>query len=295
MDINELEILRKKAVRKVMISMISIMSIVFILMYFDILHESNMLFFLLLSYIISMAISSPNINKFKQQYKSIIVLEIFKNVFTDITYRPNYGIPEEDISNTNMMRMGDKYYSNDYIKAKYKNVPFEFSDIKIENEYTDSDGDKHTEILFKGQWYIFDFNKKFKADMQVCERFFRNAKRGGFFDYGKFNKVELEDIEFNKQFNVYAQNELDVFYVLTPNTMERIKELNQKTDGKLLLCFIDNKLHVGLHNSKDLFEQSIFKKIDIEKNNKKVKNEILLITQFIDILNLDNDLFRKEV
>ena len=34
--------------------------------------------------------------------------------------------------------------------------------------------------------------------------------------------------------------------------------------------------------------------VDIEKAKEKIKNEISIITDFIDILNLDNDLFNKE-
>lgn len=295
MNINELENLRKKVVKRILICMAIMTIIIIILTYLGLFYRRNIPIFILLSYALSVTISNRKINEFKQEYKDIIVLEIFTRVFTDINYRPTYGIPEDDIASTKMMRMGDRYYSNDYISARYKNVPFEFSDVKIQNEYTDSDGDKHVETLFKGQWYIFDFNKKFKADIQVCEKTFSNAKRGGLFDKNKFNKVELEDIEFNKKFNVYAQNDLDAFYVLTPNTIEKIKELNNKIHGNILMCFIDNKLHIGLYNNKDLFEPSIFKKIDIEKNHKKVKEDILLITQFVDILSLDNDLFRREV
>ena len=54
--------------------------------------------------------------------------------------------------------------------------------------------------MFKGHWFIFDFNKAFKADLQVVDKHFGNAKRGGLFSKKKFNKVELEDIEFNKTF-----------------------------------------------------------------------------------------------
>ena len=110
-----------------------------------------------------------------------------------------------------------------------------------------------------------------------------------------YNKVSMEDMEFNKEFKVYAQNELDAFYVLTPNCMEKIKELKDKTKGRLLLCFINNRLHVGLYNNKDLFEANIFKKINLEEEQNKTLNEMKIITEFVDTLDLDNDLFRREV
>lgn len=125
------------------------------------------------------------------------------------------GISYEQIASTQMMNMGDRFCSNDYFKAKYKNINFESSDVHIQEEHTDSDGDTIYVTIFRGQWFVFDFNKPFKANIQVCAKNFSNARRGSLFSKTKYNKVDMEDIEFNKEFRVYAQNELDAFYVLT--------------------------------------------------------------------------------
>lgn len=295
MNKEDLELLRQIAVRKI-ISSVTI-TIIVSLIIASLLSNYELLFYLLFAgcLIVTPIVSHKDVTKFKSTYKKNVILELFKSLFNDIKYLPNHGITRSVLNETNMIDTGDNFYSDDYISAKYKNVSFEFSDVKIEEEYTDSDGDKHTVTIFEGQWYIFDFNKKFKADLQVCEKGFRNAKRGSIFGPKKFNKVELEDIEFNKEFNVYAQNSLDAFYVLTPGTMVKIKELNDKVHGKMLFCFINNKLHVGLHSGKNLFEPKLFKKIDIEQNHKQAIEEIQMITHFVDILDLDNDLFRKGV
>jgi hypothetical protein len=38
----------------------------------------------------------------------------------------------------------------------------------------------------------------------------------------------------------------------------------------------------------------VFKQINEEESIKKISNEIEVITQFVDELNLENDLFKKE-
>ena len=108
-------------------------------------------------------------------------------------------------------------------------------------------------------------------------------------------KVSMEDQIFNKNFRIYAQDEHDAFYILTPSLMEKIKNLESSISGKLLFCFIDNKLHVGIQNNKDSFEHSIFTKIDEEKVKNEISKDIKMITAFVDELNLDNNLFRREV
>ena len=111
-----------------------------------------------------------------------------------------------------------------------------------------------------------------------------------------FEKIELEDVVFNKKFKVFGVNAHDVFYILTPHMMNKIKELEEKIDGHLLFCFIDSKLHIAINNNEDSFEpKSVFKKLDENEILSKVEKEIELITMFVDDLDLDNNLFRKVV
>lgn len=291
-DVHELEKIRKSIFKMIFLGII--IDIIILLVFFSIYH------FIYYAFIVfcifpPIVLSIGKIEQFKRYYKEVVVLEIFKEIFTNIIYHPERGISEKIISDTNMMNMGDRFYSNDYISAKYKNVPFEFSDVQIKEEYYDRKGNKYVQTIFLGQWYIFDFNKPFKTDVQVHENNFTNAKQGNLFTNDSFKEIKLEDINFNNKFKIYAQNELEAFYLLTPHTMEKITEITNKIHGRIIFCFINNRLHIGLHNNKDLFEPNILKKVDFKNNHKDIREDILLITSFIDILNLDNNLFRKGV
>ena len=246
-----------------------------------------------------MVFSNKPSKEFKLAYKNTFVLQSLKSVFDDLEYNPERGFDYNVINNTGMMYMGDRYSSNDYVKGKYKNINVEQADVHIEEQVTttDSDGNTttHYETLFMGQWMIFDFNKSFSANLQVCGKGFYNAKRGNWGSSLKYKKVEMEDAEFNKMFRVYAVDAHEAFYILTPSLMGRIKKLSNSIKGSLLLCFIDNKLHIGISNNKDAFEASVFKKLDESKIIDSIASEIKLITNFVDELNLDNDLFRRGV
>lgn len=240
-------------------------------------------------------------NQYRRDFKNKFVLKSLENKFTDLYYNPDKGIPYSIIDATQMMNMGDKYHSEDYISAKYKDIKFEQADVHIEEEHesTDSDGNTTTTYItiFKGRWMIFDFNKEFKADVQISQKGFTSSRVKKFF--GKkdelFKKVTMESENFNSKFNVYAQNEHDAFYIITPSLMERIERLAVRNKGKMLFCFVNNKLHIGIHDNKDSFEPgSVFKQINEEESIKKISNEIEVITQFVDELNLENDLFKKE-
>ena len=242
---------------------------------------------------------NKQITEFNNDFKNKYVLSSLNKIFTDLKYFPDKGLDYGVIANTRMMDMGDRYSSNDYFEGKYKNVNVKQADVHIEEEQQTTDSDGHTTTtwvtIFEGKWMIFDFNKTFTANVQVSQKGFGNSRVNNWGEKNRYKKVEMEDAEFNKMFRIYAQNEHDVFYILTPSLMEKIKNLARTVSGKLLLCFINNELHIGLYNYKDSFEHSVYKKIDEEKINDDISKEIKIITNFVDELDLDNSLFRREV
>ena len=240
--------------------------------------------------------TSEDSKTFKKEYKRIFILNALEKEFTDVTYKPEKGFPEEFIENTHMMTTGDSYESNDYIEAKYKNVNFSQSDIHIreKHETTDSDGNKKTHwvTVFQGRWLVFDFNKEFKANVQVATHGFPSAQ---YYGGENFKKVKMEESAFNNIFSVYTQNEHDAFYILTPHFMEKLKKIKEELNISIMFCFIDNKLHIALNNYKDTFEPNVLKEINETEEQEKPLKDIRTITNLIDELRLDNDLFRKEV
>ena len=68
--------------------------------------------------------------------------------------------------------------------------------------------------------------------------------------------------------------------------------MNKNIKGKFVFCFVNNKLHIGLANNNDKFYTNVFKPIDEELEKKKVYNEIKIIIDFIEMLDLDDTLFK---
>ena len=243
-------------------------------------------------------------HEYKMEFKKVFVVKALESKFTDLVYEPDKGLPYQTISRTNMMHMGDVYHSEDFISAKYKDTKFEQADVHIQEKHISTDSNGHTTTtyvtIFKGRWMIFDFNKSFKADVQIVQKGFGNSKVKTMSLFGKkddlFKKISMESESFNKKFNVYAQNEHEAFYIITPSLMTKIEKLDELNKGKLLLCFIDNRLHIGIYDNKDSFEpNSVFKKINEEEVIKRISGDVEMIAQFVDELNLNNDLFKKEV
>lgn len=290
----QLEEMRKRLRNKNILIIILFIIFGFVIFSFYIkINFELLLLFLALYKFVSFILTRKDSKKYSLSFKNFFVKSSLIKTFNNLNYQPDCGIDKSIIASTNMMYMGDRYTSNDLITGSYKNIGFTQADVHIEDKRRDSDGDSYYVTLFRGRWMIFDFNKNFKANVQVSQKGFGNNKVKSLFSNDKLKYVEMESEQFNKIFKVYAVEPIDAFYILTPKIMERLMNLDEMNSGKLLLCFVDNKLHVGIYDNKDSFEHgSVFKKIDQEETVSNISEDIKKITMFVDELELDNDLFK---
>lgn len=234
--------------------------------------------------------------RYKEDYKHLLVKGALLSLFTDVEFYPDEGLSSKVIEATDMMQMGNEYFSNDYISGQYKGVRFEQADVKI-REVTSDGENTSTTTYFEGRWMIFEFNKRFMSDLQVREKGFRYAKKSGgwFSQKDKMRKIQMEDVQFNRLFQVFAANEHEAYYILTPHMMESIKRLSEQTKGELLLCFVDNRLHVAVNSGEDAFEVPLFSKISRSLVDREIYGAIEVITQFVDEMNLENTIFKADL
>lgn len=298
MDIAELERLRVKARNRVIIGVA--VSIILGLIVCLCVGQFIFIFFIIVfGSIITFALNQGNTKRFISAYKKTIVFQALNNVFSNLTYEPEQGLNPSVLEYTGVMDMGDRYTANDYIAGNYKSVSFVQSDVHIEEEHTSTDSDGHSSTtwvtLFLGRWMVFNFNKPLKSNVLVAQKGFNGMLPIGKHNRNGYVSVSMEDSQFNKEFHIYANCEHDAFYILTPTLMERIKDLMYSTDGDILLCFINNMLHVGISNYKDSFEPKIFRKINANEEFIRVSQDIKLITDFVEKMSLNNDLFKSEV
>ena len=235
MTIEDLLKIQKKAKRVYIIGSIITIIVALIVAFFTYFF-SGAIIVLMFGIIIISIVNNKNKKEFQKGFKELFVLKALQSVFTDLVYKPEEGLDKRIISSTQMMDMGDVYDSNDYISGKYKNINIVQADVHIKEEREDSEGHTSYVTIFEGKWMIFDFNKYFMANVQVCQKGFYNNEVNQLFSKTKYKKVKMEDINFNNNFKVYAQDEHDAFYILTPSFMERLIKLTNSIKGKMLFC-----------------------------------------------------------
>ena len=106
--------------------------------------------------------------------------------------------------------------------------------------------------------------------------------------------IKLEDPEFEKEFCVYADDQVEARYILSPSLMQRIVEFKRKWNTKVYLSFRDSKVYIAIKMDKNLFETRLFKSI-VDYNFIEANIRFLaLLTGIVEDLNLNTRIWTKE-
>jgi len=245
-------------------------------------------FLIIVTGVIVAIIGGVEFSKLKKKFKFEVLSTFFSEAIPGITYLPNQGLSQPDVYATEFLKRADRFYSEDMLQGKLDEVDFLSSDVKLEErhvQHTKNGTRVYYVPYFIGRVFKFTFNKPFDGYLQVLEG-------GSPLSNRKFKKVELESVDFNKKFKTYSTNELSAFYVLTPDIMEAIFELEKRNPGRIGLSFSEENLYIAINNGKDTFEIKMFKKID-DLMMDGFKRDLLVIKDFIHTLKLNTKIFKK--
>lgn len=234
--------------------------------------------------------AASHYSNFRNIIKKELIVTLLKESFTDVRYEPHMHIPISTIMETGMVKRPDRYTGEDYISGTYKGVTFEVSDIDLKErvETRDSKGNVHVsyQTYFKGRWYIYRFERQFKHILKIAEG------RGWQVNTRNLEKIEVESIEFNKKFSIWASNQEYAFYHITSSMIEKLMELEKLHKGSILYCYQGNELHVGVNDRRDYMEVSLKTPLN-EESLKDFMVDIDMIPAIINELKLDSQKFKN--
>ena len=260
----ELENLRLKAKRRTYISYaLSIISFPFYIYLFYISqYEKQNIFWLFIIQLIFVAFISSvgtlgllwyvivkrSYNKFNENFKSKYVLQTINNIsgFDNLQYNLKNGFDWDEIRNSAVIACGDKKYfeSEDLLLGTYEGINFKISDVTTK-KLVRRNNKTRIEEIFQGQvlcFYNFDDIKISNGYLQIFQKEFLSNISGWKAEY----KIYTENQSFNNRFKVYANDEHNAYYILTPNLTEKIIELSDEIGEQISLSFNNNKLFVAI-------------------------------------------------
>ena len=131
----------------------------------------------------------------------------------------------------------------------------------------------------------FDFHKHFEGRTRVLRDAGWFNAMGGLGRGRGMERVSLESPEFEKAFEVYSTDQIEARFILTPDFMQSLIDLETAFHGKRIRCaFEDGEVFVALEGS-DLFEPgSMLVPLDNPDRMRELLDDFSALFRLIDTI-----------
>ena len=222
-------------------------------------------------------------DKFNEAYKTKYVLQIISQIdgFDQLQFIPKGGFLWDDVRNAAVVACGDQRYyeSEDLLLGQYENVGFKISDVTTK-KMVRRDKKNRVEEIFDGQILClsrFDDIKESNGHLQIFEKQFLSSMAG----WKAEHEIQTENEAFNKRFQIYASDEHNAYYILTPQRMEKIMRFAEAMEGQVSLVFREEKLFVAIRRD-SMFDANMSE--PVAKQTGKILEDAKVIQDTKEIL-----------
>lgn len=260
--IHSLEILRKKLRLRIIIQCVTF--ILFALMLVIPIEliipiGSNFIIVKLLSYIpvcsliaffVLTVINRKYIKRYNESYKNSIISNFVKLINNKLTYKTmNYEI-EQDYINANFdNKEFNKFTPDDYIEGYLAdNIFLKMSDVFV--QYIIGYGKhRHVENLFQGIFAFTSSNKNINTYIKISKNKLKIANNE--------ERVEMDNTEFEKYFDIYSENKILTMRILTSDVMQTLIDFHDKYNLDFEIIFRNNTVYLRFFTG-SMFEPKVF-------------------------------------
>ena len=241
--------------------------------------------------------------KYKNEFKDKVFTKILHAVNPNLSYNKSGFIAKEKFFESRIFtERADRYSGEDYISGMADKTQIEFSELHTQERRVTHNG-KSTQVhyvtIFKGLFMIADFHKNFNGHTIVlpdtAEKLFGFlGKKLQNWNFTRDEVVHMENAEFENEFVVYSNDQVEARYILSTSMIQRILELKKKYNTNVYLSFINSKVFVALQYNKQLFEPAFKESITNSDYIRTFYNELGACLSIVDDLNLNTRIWSKQ-
>ncbi|ACA84439.1 DUF3137 domain-containing protein [Shewanella woodyi] len=230
--------------------------------------------------------SSRPVSRYKSDVKQRVFPKIFRYFGDDFIFSSTHQMSLSALKRSKLLPSYDNASFEDYVQGTYKGVEIAINELELTKEVK-RDKRRETQTVFNGVMVQLSCHKPFTGHTVVVKT------RGGLINFlsdsfKSLSRVKLEDVRFEKQFDVFSSDQIEARYLLTVTFMERLQELASCFSGKIQCAFYDDKLLIMLASSEDRFELgSIFHGATFEYEFSQINKEMRQLFAMIEVLKLD--------
>ncbi len=202
----------------------------------------------ILCIILLLTLNIFSINKKGKTYENVIVPYVLKEKFQNIEYNNNNKILLEKIGDSKIFLDYDKIFCSNYFKILSGKYDIEVCKIitkKMNIEENDGVVDKSLDENFCGIFAIVNIPTKFDNEFRVVKNI-KEKEQINNVNKAETQLVRMNNIEFDRIYDVYSMNQVSIKKVLSPGVMARVLEINKKIGNIISFSIYNNVLYVAI-------------------------------------------------
>lgn len=234
------------------------------------------------------------VSSYTQDFKAKIIKRLIAFIDPGLEYVQNFCVDEGILAGSGFFKQWpDQYSGQDYIGGTIGQTKIQFSEVDAQYETVSERGEKIPHGLFKGLFYVTDFNKPLQGMTFVFPdtakgllgEVLGRAVQAREHSFGEL--IALENPDFDRQFVVYSSNPVEARYILTPAMMERLLKYRWMSGEAPWVSFVGKRIHFAIPEAGDYFAPSIFGPIVDFADVVKYYGRIKMVTRLVDDLHLN--------
>ena len=185
-------------------------------------------------------------------YLSEILFEKLNTQIENLEFAHNKGLPEKFFRDSGFVKKYVSYSSCNFATGKVKDYDFIFSEAVVRNT-TSTSVKNETVVIYKGIFGITDAKSESNVDMVIApdvkNKFLNNLSE----DMKKVigankNVVRLENMEFERHFEVYSNDQVEARKIITLKFMENLLELKKRLNKNVTVIYKENRIYFFVEN-----------------------------------------------
>jgi len=231
-------------------------------------------------------------------FKILIIDRIVHFIDKDLNYDRSGYIPKSTFMLSQIFKTKpNRYKGDDFVSGKAGETRIQFSELDAEYE-SGSGKDRSVRTVFKGLFFIGDFNKHFTCQTVVlpdtAEKLFgKIGQKLQSMNIRRDKLIKLDDPEFEKFFVVYGSDQIGARYILSTSLMKRIVDFKKKSRRNIYLSFVGSMVFVAVSYTRSLFEPRIFQTLLDFEPVREYFEDLQLAIGIVDDLNLNTRIWTK--
>jgi hypothetical protein len=238
------------------------------------------------------------VNGYAYLFKDQVIEKLVEFIGDNLIYNKLGIISKHEYRTSSLFpQKVDRYSGDDLVVGKIDGVDIRFSEIHSEVRKKGNKGEEYWQTIFKGLFFIADFNKNFDGKTVILPDNSENFLGSFSHFFQSFSSrgelVTMDNPEFEKEFVVYSDDQIEARYILSHSLMSSILEYKKILNKNIYISFVNSNIYIAIGFKERLFEPKIYKKVTNFNEIKFYFQVLSLTTDIVKYLNLDRKIWSK--